>query len=50
VVEKYGCIVMEVEDWIDAINQPEWQREKKQIFGPNDPAYTLEASYVFSTI
>ena len=48
-VEKYGCIVMEVQDWIDGINQPEWQREKRQIFGPNDPAYTLEADYVFST-
>lgn len=48
-VEKYGCIVMEVQDYIDAINQPEWQREKRQIFGPNDPAYTLEADYVFST-
>ena len=33
VVEKYGCLVMEVQDWIDAINQPEWQREKRQIFG-----------------
>jgi aldose 1-epimerase len=40
---------MEVQDWIDAINQPEWQREKKQIFGPNSPTYTLEADYVFST-
>ncbi|KAF2690256.1 galactose mutarotase-like protein [Lentithecium fluviatile CBS 122367] len=48
VVEQYGCIVMEVEDWIDAINQPEWQREKKHIFGPEDPAYTLEAAYKFS--
>ncbi|KAF2874424.1 galactose mutarotase-like domain-containing protein [Massariosphaeria phaeospora] len=48
VVQQYGCIVMEVEDWIDAINQPEWQREKKNIFGPGDPAYVLEAKYVFS--
>ncbi|KAF1952429.1 galactose mutarotase-like protein [Byssothecium circinans] len=48
VIEKYGCIVLEVEDWIDAINHPEWQREKKNIFGPEDPAYTLEATYVFS--
>jgi aldose 1-epimerase len=48
-VPKYGCVVMEVQDWIDAINQPEWQREKRQIFGPDDPAYTLEANYVFST-
>lgn len=48
VVEKYGCLVMEVEDWIDAINHPEWQREKKQIFGPGDEPYVLEAKYVFS--
>lgn len=48
VVEKYGCIVMEVQDWIDAINQPEWQRDKKQIFGPGDEPYVLEAAYVFS--
>jgi aldose 1-epimerase len=39
---------MEVEDWIDAINQPEWQRSKKQIFGPDDPPYSLEATYRFS--
>lgn len=39
---------MEVEDWIDAINQPEWQRESKQIFGPADGPYVLEAKYVFS--
>lgn len=48
VVEQYGCVVMEVQDWIDSINQPEWQREKKNIFGPGDPAYVLEADYVFS--
>ena len=45
---KYGCVVMEVQDWIDAINHPEWMREKKQIFGPSTPAFTLEADYVFS--
>jgi aldose 1-epimerase len=48
-VPKYGCIVMEVQDWIDAINHPEWMREDRQIFGPASPAYTLEAEYVFST-
>ncbi|KAH7396617.1 galactose mutarotase-like domain-containing protein [Phaeosphaeria sp. MPI-PUGE-AT-0046c] len=48
-VQKNGCVVMEVQDWIDAINQPEWQRESRQIFGPNTPTYTLEADYVFST-
>jgi hypothetical protein len=48
VVEQYGCIVLEVQDWIDGINHPEWQREKKQIFGPGDGAYVLEATYEFS--
>jgi len=47
-VPQYGCIVMEVEDWIDAINQPEWQRDNKQIYGPEDPPYVLEAIYKFS--
>ncbi|KAI3393492.1 hypothetical protein diail_4213 [Diaporthe ilicicola] len=47
-IPKYGCIVMEVEDWIDAINQPEWQRDKKNIFGPGDDPYVLQASYRFS--
>jgi len=41
-------MVMEVEDWIDAINQPEWQREKKNIFGPGDDPYVLQATYKFS--
>ncbi|KFZ01402.1 hypothetical protein V500_00775 [Pseudogymnoascus sp. VKM F-4518 (FW-2643)] len=47
-VPAYGCIVMEVEDWVDAINQPEWQRSKKQIYGPSDDPYVLRAKYVFS--
>jgi len=41
-------MVMEVEDWIDAINQPEWQREKRNIFGPGDDPYVLQATYKFS--
>ena len=47
-IPKYGCLVMEVEDWIDAINQPAWQRNKKQIFGPGDDPYVVQASYRFS--
>ncbi|KAI0877147.1 aldose-1-epimerase [Hypoxylon argillaceum] len=47
-IPKYGCLVMEVEDWIDAINHPEWGREDKQIFGPGGDPYVLQASYVFS--
>jgi aldose 1-epimerase len=39
---------MEVEDWIDAINQPEWGRDKKQIFGPGDDPYVLEGFHKIS--
>ncbi|KAK5687403.1 hypothetical protein LTS10_001541 [Elasticomyces elasticus] len=48
VVNKYGCVVMEVEDWIDGTNHPEWGRRGRQIFGPGDDAYVLEATYKFS--
>lgn len=47
-IPQYGCLVLEVEDWIDAINQPEWGRAKKQIYGPGDDPYVLQASYRFS--
>ncbi|CCU74944.1 aldose 1-epimerase [Blumeria hordei DH14] len=45
-IQKYGCVVLEVEDWIDGINHPEWGRH--QIWGPDDDEYRLEASYRFS--
>jgi aldose 1-epimerase len=48
VVPQYGCLVMEVEDWIDGINYPEWGRDKKQIFGPDDGPYVLEAYHKFT--
>ncbi|KAF2436377.1 galactose mutarotase-like protein [Tothia fuscella] len=48
VVPKFGCVVMEVEDWIDGINQPEWGRQKKQIFGPGDEPYVLQGYHAFS--
>lgn len=27
-VEKYGCLVIETQQWIDAINHPEWGQDK----------------------
>ncbi|KAJ5888580.1 hypothetical protein N7495_008621 [Penicillium taxi] len=48
-VNKYGCIVIETEDWIDGINQPQWGRSDYQIFGPDDgPAFNW-ATYQFGT-
>jgi aldose 1-epimerase len=49
VVPKYGCLVMEVQDWIDAINHPEWLRDPKQIIDTKSPPYNLEVVYSFST-
>jgi len=49
-VQQYGCVVMEVEDWIDGINQPEWGRAEKQIYGPDTDPYVLQASLKFSLL
>jgi len=48
VIEKYGCVVFEVQDWIDGINHPEWGRTEHQVFGPDTGAFELGAKYVFS--
>lgn len=47
-IPQYGCVVLEVQDWIDGINHPEWKREHRQIFGLGDAPYVLQASYEFS--
>lgn len=49
-VQKFGCIAIEPQDWIDGINQPKWGREKKQIFGPEDGACVNWAEYTFDTV
>lgn len=49
-VNKYGCIVVETEDWIDGINQPQWGRLPYQIFGPDDGAAINAATYQFGTL
>ncbi|WWC69064.1 uncharacterized protein I206_103000 [Kwoniella pini CBS 10737] len=47
-VEKYGCLVIEPQQWIDGINQPEWGQMDRQIFGPDSPPQVLWAAYDFS--
>ncbi|KAF6814944.1 aldose 1-epimerase [Colletotrichum sojae] len=48
IIPKYGCVVLEVQDWIDGINNPAWGRGNKQIFEPGGDPYVLQASYRFS--
>ncbi|KAK3345448.1 galactose mutarotase-like domain-containing protein [Neurospora tetraspora] len=49
-IPKYGCMVLEVQDWIDGINHPEWGRTKKQVFAPGGDPYVLQARYVFGVV
>ncbi|KAG9241614.1 aldose 1-epimeras-like protein [Calycina marina] len=48
VIPQCGCVVMEVQDYIGGLNYPGRGRSKKQIFGPGDYPYVLQASYRFS--
>lgn len=47
-IPQYGCVVLEVQDYIDGINHPEWMRGPKQIFRPGGDPYVLQARYSFS--
>ncbi|KAK8919903.1 hypothetical protein H634G_02842 [Metarhizium anisopliae BRIP 53293] len=49
-IPKYGCVVLEVQDYIDGINNPEWMRGKKQIYEPGGDPYVLQAKYRFSLV
>ena len=49
-VEKYGCIVIETQDWIDGINYPQWGREQYQIFTPTTEPALNYAKYSFSVV
>ncbi len=47
-VPKYGCVVLEVQDWIDGINHPEWGRLGKQVIEPGGDPYVLQVSHRFT--
>lgn len=43
IYENHSCIVLEMEEWIDGINHPEWNRT--QIYEPNGQPYIWNADY-----
>ncbi|KAJ5577107.1 hypothetical protein N7535_004033 [Penicillium sp. DV-2018c] len=49
-INQYGCFVIETEDWIDGINNPEWGRVPYQILGPDDGPAVNWATYQFGTV
>ena len=49
-VPKYGCIVIETQQWIDGINHPEWGQEQYQIYNVDSEPAVMFAQYDFSII
>jgi aldose 1-epimerase len=47
--ENYSAVVIEAEDWIDGINNPQWGRKEYQVLNENE-TYDWHATYVFSTV
>jgi aldose 1-epimerase len=48
-VNKYGCLVIEPQQWIDGINNPQWGQTDRQIFGPDTRVAENWAQYEFGT-
>ncbi|EPS45670.1 hypothetical protein H072_338 [Dactylellina haptotyla CBS 200.50] len=47
-VEKYGCAVIETQQWIDGINHPEWGQDSFQIYSPETGPAVNYATFDFS--
>lgn len=48
--EQFGCMVIETQDWIDGINQPQWGREDYQLYDTKTVPFLNMQKYAFSTI
>ncbi len=48
-VNKYGCMVIETQAWIDGVNHPEWGVSDYEIFSPTTGPAINYATYDFST-
>lgn len=46
-VPQYAAVSLQMQDWTDAINHPEWQRDSK-IFWGTDQLYVTNSKYKFS--
>lgn len=49
-VNKYGCMVIETQGWIDGVNHPEWGMSDYWIYGPETGPAVNFATYDFSTM
>ncbi|MCJ1444275.1 MAG: hypothetical protein MMC23_004776 [Stictis urceolatum] len=48
-VNKYGCMVIETQQWIDGINNPQWGQDQYQIYYPGSQPAVMWAEYTFGT-
>jgi aldose 1-epimerase len=46
-VPQYAAVSLQMQDWMDAVNHPEWQRDSK-IFWDTDQLYVTHSKYKFS--
>ncbi|KAE8389811.1 galactose mutarotase-like domain-containing protein [Aspergillus alliaceus] len=49
-VNKYGCIVIEPEGWIDGINNPAWGQLSDQVYSPSGAPAVNWATYKFGKV
>ena len=49
-VPKYGCVVIETQQWIDGINNPQWGQDQYQIYTVDSEPAVVFAQYDFSII
>ena len=47
-VPKYGCVVIETQQWIDGINNPQWGQDQYQIYAVDSEPAVVFAQYDFS--
>lgn len=49
-VERYGCLAVETQGWIDGVNHPEWGNSQYWIYSPETGPAVNYATYDFSII
>lgn len=49
-VPKFGCLVIETQQWIDGINNPQWGQDQYQVYTPTTQPAVNFAQYEFSIL
>lgn len=49
-VPQYGCVVIETQQWIDGINNPQWGQDQYQIYTVDSEPAVVFAQYDFSIV